>query len=55
MKEPDKKSSDIEECRQKIFALLSEYGCQLISQDEWHGVLIRDNHTDETMSMSRRP
>lgn len=40
---------DIYECKDKINAILKEYGCTLISADEWHPVILRDNDTgDET-------
>lgn len=39
---------DIEECKKKINRILDEYGCTLISADEWHSVLILDTDTQET-------
>lgn len=43
------KVKDVEECRDKINEILKEYNCTLLSSDEWHSVIIRDNDTnDET-------
>jgi predicted transcriptional regulator len=54
MKRKNKKRiTDLEECRDKIESLLREYNCELISADEWHQVLIRDNDTDETKGFKR--
>lgn len=44
------KDHDLLECKERIRALLCEYNCELISQDEWHGVLIRDIYTDRTIA-----
>jgi len=40
---------DIEECREKLMALLTEYRCSLITSDEWSSVLLLDKDTDETI------
>ena len=39
--------SDLEICLTKVKSVLSEYGCSIISQDDWTGILIRDNDTHE--------
>lgn len=49
----ENKTTDIEECRNKLFNLLREYNCQLISADEWQHVLLLDKDTNETVSVSR--
>lgn len=38
---------DLEECRDKISALLKEYNCRLISADEYSEVLLLDRDTDK--------
>lgn len=40
---------DIEECREKLMALLMEYRCDLISSDDWSSVLLFDKDTNETI------
>jgi hypothetical protein len=45
----ENKQSDIEECKEKIERLLKEYNCGIISQDGWHGCLIEDRDTQETL------
>lgn len=46
-------SCDIDVCKYKILAILAEYNCSLLSQDDWSNILIRDNDTQETKSMSK--
>lgn len=52
MKNKPEDKKDLEECKDKLIALIKEYNCSLISADEWHSVLIRDNDTDETTDAS---
>ena len=44
------KPSDLEECKNKIKALLLEYNCT-IETDDYHSCWMRDNDTDETVGM----
>ena len=41
--------SDLEICRMRVNATLAEYGCSIVSQDEFSGVLIQDNDTIKTI------
>jgi len=43
--------TDIEECKAKIEALLKEYNCVVVSQDGYHGCLIEDKDTRETLTI----
>ncbi len=49
----DRRLRDIEVCRDKIRAMLKEYNCDLISAEEYHGVLIIDLDTHETLRADR--
>lgn len=46
--ENNPEKTDLEECRDKINALLEEYNCHLMSADEWHSVILFDNDTLHT-------
>ena len=42
------KTTDLEECRDKIRMILREYNCSL-ETDDYHWVWLRDNDTNETL------
>jgi hypothetical protein len=42
--------SDLEICKRKIKAILIEYNCS-IETDDYHWCWLRDNDTDETISL----
>lgn len=44
----DESLSDLEECKEKILALLAEYNC-VIETEDYCGLWIRDRDTDETI------
>jgi len=39
--------SNIEKAKRKIENILRKYNMRILSQDEWHSVLIQDNSTKE--------
>ena len=41
----------IEECKNKIQAILKEYNCELLDPDEGMWVLLHDRDTDTTISV----
>ena len=47
----DRANNELSIVKYKIKNILSEYNMSLISQDEWHGVLIVDNDTDLTIGI----
>lgn len=47
-KREKRKVSDVEECRNKIKAILEEYNCSIHSCDDWSGIYMIDNDTQET-------
>lgn len=40
--------SDLEECRDKIRKILDEYNCRIYSCDDYSGIYILDQDTQET-------
>ena len=46
-----KNLTDVEECRNKVKALLEEYNCRIVSCDDWSGVYMYDaDNYDERAS-----
>lgn len=43
--------SDLEICKTKIEQLLKEYNCRLMSDSEWHDVLIYDKDTKKSLDI----
>ncbi len=45
------KKTDLEECRDKINAILREYNCS-VETDDYHWVWLRDKDTDESIHVN---
>lgn len=46
------KRTDLEECKDKINAVLREYNC-VIETDDYHWAWLRDNDINETVGIER--
>ena len=46
------KKTDLEECKERINAILREFNCS-IETDDYHWAWLRDNDTNETVGIER--
>ena len=46
-------TTDLEECKRRIFCILREFNCSIEASDDYCWALLRDNDTDETVSAEK--